>query len=423
MFFTRKKKPKKGREPYVKREFIVCPFCMEKVKPHEILFMTDSGEHMDETFFTFANSFQSVESTANVIKTAHNHTGQIIEQTDAEFKVRYSETTGFPVEVARELNGSKPRMYTDRICPHCHSYLPNDIEAMELKNIVVLGNTSCGKTSLLAAMMHDLGIEGSRLSPQLGQIQIERDSVPFLNYIIRNWQSASRMVTPMVHVFPIVFRATNVSGSKRILVALHDFAGEGMNDLSYFRSHAISQCDIDAIMLVLDVCQLQAYQQRNVENACEVPITQIFSNLNDEAKNPLRRAHSVAVVLNKFDLLSLNQTPNGFATTKAYLPELTDHRTAVGIATIKDVSATVKKILSKDNPANITNLESSFGRRNTAAETLDSLEYFAASSMQYEHVDGDNAGYTNRYNAGRPLHRVQEPLLYFMARWGIFAAK
>ena len=398
---------------------------MNEIKPQEILFMTDEGEHLDEEFVTFASRFQFGSACANATGKAHNHTGMVISPDNKEYAFRYDDVTGFPVKVERQVNGAATRVYSDRICPKCHCYLPNDLEAMDLYNIVVLGNTSCGKTSLLASMLYEMSSDyAALLSPQLGEIRVERDSKPFLDSIIDNWQDSERDSTVMgLQVFPIVFRATSNDSKRRIMVAIHDFAGEGMKDLSYFNNHPISRCKINGIMMVVDVCQLNAYRKRNIEYACEVPVTQIFSDLNDQAKKTLRQADSVAIVLTKFDALALNQRNDNRVKTKAFTPGLEDHQKAVSIPTIKDVSATVKRILMEDTPANITSFQSTFKKESTSAPELDSMEFFATSSMQIQLHEGENTRYTNVFERSRQLHRVQEPLLYFLARWGIFPSK
>lgn len=421
LFGNTRSKKVKGTE---KRNSIVCPYCMRTVRPEEILFMSNQGETLDEEFVTFASQYQSGDKFSKIVGQSHNHTGQIIQQSDNEFTVGISEETGFPYKLTRQLVGGKESSYSDRLCPHCHCYLPTDIESMELRNIVLLGNTSCGKTSLLAAILHEMSINAaSNLSATLGQIKIERDSMPFVEFIIDNWKSASREPTPMIHVFPIVLRVSSVDGRRQTLVAIHDFAGEGMRDLTYFFDHPISQGTVDGVMLVLDVCQLEAYRRRNIQYACEVPVTQCLSEFSREAKKKLRKIESVAVVLNKFDALSLNQGDSNRARTRAYMPGLEEHRDAVHVATIKDVANSVKKILNDDSPANIKSIETAFDRHSTPSTSLDSIEYFATSSMQVEKQEGENATYVNVYEASRQLHRVQEPMLYFMARWGIFPTK
>lgn len=419
------KRNQKNQSKPIRRAHVTCPYCMYEIKPGDIQFMTDEGEHLDEEFVTFASRYQFGSACANATGKAHNHTGMIIEPGNKEYVFRYDDVTGFPVKVERQVNGAASRVYSDRICPRCHCYLPNDLEAMDLYNIVVLGNTSCGKTSLLASMLYEMGSDyAAQLSPQLGEIRVERDAKPFLDSIIANWQGSARDSTVMgLQVFPIVFRATSNDGRRRVMVAIHDFAGEGMKDLSYFNNHPISRCTINGIMMVVDVCQLGAFRRRNIEYACEVPVTQIFSELNDEAKKTLQQADSVAIVLTKFDALALNQRSDNRAKTKAYTPGLEDHARAVCIPTIKDVSGTVKRILHEDSPANITSIQSTFKKTSTTAVELGELEYFATSSMQIQLHEGDNTRYTNVFERSRQLHRVQEPMLYFLARWGIFPSR
>lgn len=424
MLFSRNKNTK-TKDTFVRKAHITCPYCMNQIKPGEILFMTDEGEHLDEEFVSTAARYQFGSARENATGTSHNHTGIIIQPDNKEYAFHVDEKTGYPVYVERQVNGSATRVYSDRICPKCHCYLPNDIESMDLYNIVVLGNTSCGKTSLLASMLYEMGSDyAALLSPRLGQIRVERDSAPFLQSIINNWKGSVRDSTVMgLNVFPIVFRATSCDNKRRILVAIHDFAGEGMKDLSYFANQPISRRKINGIMMVVDVCQLNAFRKRNIEYACEIPVTQIFSDLNDEAKKTLQQADSVAIVLTKFDALALNQVNDGRAKTKAYTPGLEDHASAVSIQTIKDVSGTVKRILAEDTPANITSIQSTFLKVSTAAEELGELEYFATSSMQIQLHEGENTRYTNVFESSRQLHRVQEPMLYFLARWNIFPTK
>lgn len=412
-----------------RKKTIICPYCMGEIKPDEILFMTDGGTGKDDVFQKFADKFLY----SDCHESGEGHMGQIIDQKDNSIEIEYNEDTKFPMAVVMERNGGERRRYTKRICHHCHCYLVDGIEYTDIKNIVVLGGTSCGKTTFLSALLHEaIGDDtGAMLSGLLGRAKIEGDSKPYLDKYIKNWKNGERDATLTGrNLFPIVFSVENINRTNRVIITIHDFAGEGMRDSDYFANHPIATREIDGVFLMIDACQLSNYQKYKIENACAIKITKCIEFTNAAIKK-LRKVNSIAVVLNKFDIImeKANKTDNP---TVAYEPTLSGHhKEAVSTNAIKGVSQTVREIIRKDGGefeagALIPTIESLFDKKWQPNEELNDLEYFAVSTMgltKHEKGEGHEEYYSCEYHEDRALHRVLEPLLYFLARWRIFESK
>jgi len=427
LFNWGKKKPPKQQPSKTQ---IVCPYCMGKINPKDILFLANKSDgQVDEVFFEFASRYQGFDESNQM----QAHLGQLISQNDSELNVQveYSDTS-FPTSLRLQRNGGEARTLTTRVCPHCHCYLPTDIEKMNTKSIVLLGSTSCGKTTLIAGMLYmlvgDLTEDkpSPHISKNLGTARIEKDSLSFARKMMEtSLLNAERDPTEIAKpIFPIVLVAQDAVGNNKTLVTIHDFAGEGLDDEEYFLNHSIGKSDYvtDGILYAIDTCQLPDLSNFQIAHACTEEINNAIVNFSEQQKRVLSRADALAVTLTKFDVY--NRFVGQHVTGHVYEPLLTSHTYGVNISTIKDVSNTVKKILDPAGGQHIIQrqIENVFNRKTHGTPELESVEYFATACLKSTGGDGMGEESTAAFDA-TCLHRVCEPLLYMFAKWGIFSVK
>ncbi len=422
----KKKAPKKET---VKTE-VHCPYCMGKINPKDILFLVDRGDgKVDEVFSEFASRYQGFNESNQM----QAHLGELISQNDSDLNVtvEYGDTE-FPIGLSWQRNGGEKRIAKSRICPHCHCYLPTDIEKMDTKSIVLLGSTSCGKTTLIAGMLYmlvgDLTEEkpAPHISKNLGTARIEKDSLSFARQMMESsLLNAERDPTEIAKpIFPIVMVVQDAVGEHKTLVTIHDFAGEGLDNEEYFSNHPIGKAEFttDGILYAIDSCQLPDLAHFQVAHSCTEEINGSLLGFSSHQKSVLSRADALAVVLTKFDVYTrfIGQTAN----SSVFEPLLSSHNYGVNINTIKDVSLAVKKILDPASGNRIIQrqIENIFKRTTHGTPELESVEYFATACLKSTGGDGMGEETTAAFDA-TCLHRVCEPLLYMFAKWGIFSVK
>ena len=425
LFFSRRPRPR----PKTVKTSICCPYCMATIKPKEILFLLNKSDgQVDEVFSEFASRYQGYDE----INQMQAHLGELLHQDDAEYgvKVNYDEETGFPVSLTWQRNGGEAHSATTRVCPHCHCYLPSDIETMDTKSIVLLGSTSCGKTTLIAGMLYMLvgnitePNPAPHISRNIGSVDIEQDSFFFARKMMESsLLGARRDPTEIAKpIFPIVLVASNAMGENKTLVTIHDFAGEGLDNLEYFSNHPIGKAEFntDGILYAIDSCQLPDLANYQIAHSCTAVINDALLGFSNHQKKVLSRADALAVVLTKFDIFSRFVGANQHG--HAYEPLLTSHNYGVSINTIKDVSNAVKRILdpSAKNKIVQKQIEKIFSRKPHGTANLEDVEYFATACLKSGGGDGKGEESTATFD-NTCLHRVAEPLLYMFAKWGIFS--
>jgi len=417
-------------KPKIKqKKDVFCPYCMSKINPRDILFLVDKSDgQVDEVFSEFASRYQGYDESNQM----QAHLGELLQQNDAEYgvKVTYDEETNYPVSLSWQRNGGEKRIATTRICPHCHCYLPTDIEKMDSKSIVLLGSTSCGKTTLIAGMLYMLvgnlteAKPAPHISRNIGTARIEKDSLSFARQMMEaSLLGARRDPTEIAKpIFPIVLVAQNAMGENKTLITIHDFAGEGLDNEEYFSNHPVGKDEYttDGILYAIDSCQLSALADYQIAHACTEEINGALLGFSNRQKKVLGRADALAVVLTKFDIytrfVGLNQQGHAFE------PLLTSHNYGVNVNTIKDVSNAVKRILDPSSTNRIVQkqIEKIFSRKTHGTANLEDVEYFATACLKSGGGDGKAEESTATFD-NTCLHRVCEPLLYMFAKWGIFS--
>ncbi|MBE5779808.1 MAG: hypothetical protein E7331_10835 [Clostridiales bacterium] len=119
---------------------------------------------------------------------------------------------------------------SSRACPHCHCELPLDFGLIPSYFIQLLGGRACGKTAFLTCLHQQLDkqLQGN----DLGSVCLEKESNAYLQPKIQYYEeTGTPRPTPLNEsIFPLVYHFTT-SGSntrKKAFIVIHDIAGEGM---------------------------------------------------------------------------------------------------------------------------------------------------------------------------------------------------
>lgn len=205
---------------------LLCPFCFERFRLAEAWFRCRNpnlGECPEEVDLVYSA-----------------HTGVPNRYMKKAFPSPPSKSFRCHVHEAKcpGANCSKPT--TQRLCPHCHSKLPAEIEYIDSKILAVIGGTSSGKSHYIATMVNQLR---KTIGPNL-KIQVTRvgetttqnyntyyhDPVYLQKTVLPQTQSAQ--VNPVVReplIYRLEFPRRGLS-IPAVNLVLFDAAGEDVQD-------------------------------------------------------------------------------------------------------------------------------------------------------------------------------------------------
>lgn len=406
-FFKNIFKPKDpfgGIVPTTEYYDIVCPKCFKRFAPSDVVFRAgkyyeNSGEFKlrpdqilnefrmkrGESEVTEIECVINPESDSMLIKSKNIVDGIIVEITDI-----------------RDVKTS------ERLCPHCHSVLPNSAGRGPCEVISVIGTTQVGKSVFMASLLHTLqNITAGNFGA--GCIPTNTKYVEEIRRLERTIYDEGKLLPPTAKVDTIEPLILNFkfkdNREKPITFLFFDVAGEGMMDRDYIDSHAEHIKNSTGIIFLVDPLQLPAVSSRIValnphlkDSVTNIKPEDIIANLYDNfivLKEGTTTDIPTAVVITKSDLLTvvkgdhIEENSNIF---KNY-----HHKDYFDLQEFRNVNGEVGRLLNQVNPAFKNAMEAYFKQ----------YSYFAVSSLGSNPVDQKIAGIVNST-------RIDEPLLWIM---------
>lgn len=133
-------------------------------------------------------------------------------------------------EQAQKPTDTASRNIPSRACPHCHCELPADFGLIPVHSIQLLGGRACGKTAFLTCLHQQLNKQ--LVANFLGSAYLEKESEEYLKPKIAYYeQVGTPRPTPLnENIFPLVYHVVTGNDNFRnsAFITIHDVAGEGM---------------------------------------------------------------------------------------------------------------------------------------------------------------------------------------------------
>lgn len=214
-----------------------------------------------------------------------------------------------------------------RECPQCGYLLPYNIESVENKSVVVVGDTYAGKSHYLAALIHQ--IEEGQMQGSHQYIRFvcltddvrQRYTTDYLDRLFKNKQviSATQPADPTTPNMPLIYELTIKKSQahlpKRINLILYDASGEDYATPERLVRYSRYVLNANAIIFLADPVSMSNILDRLPPHLQNQPATarkaaavfnsvlQLFErNLGVQAGSRLVRI-PIAITLSKSDLL------------------------------------------------------------------------------------------------------------------------
>ncbi len=214
-----------------------------------------------------------------------------------------------------------------RECPHCHYLLPYNIESVENKSIVVLGDTYAGKSHYLAALIYQIEegmMQGSHQYMRyvcLTNDVRHRYTTDYLDRLFKKKQviSGTQPADPTTPNMPLIYELTIKKSQahlpKRVNLILYDASGEDYATPERLVQYSRYVLNANAIIFLADPVSMHNILDRLPPHLQNQPATarkaaavlnsvlQLFErNLGVQAGSRLVRI-PIAITLSKSDLL------------------------------------------------------------------------------------------------------------------------
>jgi GTPase SAR1 family protein len=387
---------------------MLCPFCLNKINPSEILFRCNNSSCPDRKTDNVYDKYQG--ASAGVI-------GRVIQP---EKKFLGLNVTRF--SSPREANcPSCNRTTYKRICPTCHFELLYDAGTTEEEIIAVIGGRSTGKSSYISVLVHrlknEVGKDFNASVMAIGDATRERYQNNFYKPIFQDKRLIQATRSGSVDSStktPMVFRITieNQGSRKAVNLVLFDTAGEDMRSLDLMSAEARYILYSDAIIFLLDPLQIETVREQLpaevlppllpdaepiaiVERLYELHEKQLGMKPSDKIKKP------VAFTLAKIDALFPIIDPG------SVLHYTSNHRGYLNLSDIQSVHTDISTYLESWLGSNFNNLVKTHFRNH---------KYFGISSF------GKSPATNGEINGISPL-RTEDPLLWILKELSLIKAK
>ena len=332
------------------------------------------------------------------------------------------------------------------MCPNCHCSSPTAFLEIEEKNchsVALIGYPATGKTAYKLALMDEF-VRKLRQKFRLCQgVEIFADSEKFLNIEDKNFENGGAETTDAnATVFPMIVAVKQKNASH--LITIYDLPGE-----AYRPQHSLALAahtgiqTVDAAILLVDASQLYEgaraekleVEVRNENNEVELREASIdYPDYNTDITAPLeyleryrigQNIKNMALVVTKADLL-IGKFGKCFGEDPTFLHQLKinhsdeskDHSQAVCLPILQQVD--------KQTMSAIDEVDMYKGREikkeicdMVYGETLrpENINAFVISTLR--RPDNNDTRFVVCDHAQYNRHRIVEPMLYFMAKWGM----
>lgn len=249
-------------------------------------------------------------------------------------QVKPAPTTSMQKQIARKrpepLIGPKyTRVDARRECPHCQTLLPYNIESVETRNIVVVGDTYAGKSHFLAALVKQIedgqvGNPHQLIRFDCLNLQVkEKYKKDYLDKLFKNRQSllatiqAVRGEVKAPLIYELSVRKSSAHPPRKANIVLYDASGEDYANPDRLLLHSPYVLNASAIIYLADPISMpnifnslpdhlqnQPATGRKASDALSVALQLLERDLGLAASSRLAKL-PIAITLSKSDLLKI----------------------------------------------------------------------------------------------------------------------
>lgn len=317
--------------------------------------------------------------------------------------------------------GSCGTRTTTQVCASCHNQLPSQFRAVEGRSIAMVGAKGAGKTHFIGVLVHQLqNAVGARFGQQLtlqalDERTIKRYDKQFRRPLFEEGHvlaATTTLVSSDDLRYPLVYQLKVGREKLRAMnLVFFDTAGEDLNDRELLDRDARYVAGADAVIMLLDPLQIPAVRERLggtilLPERAAHPLD-LVTRVTDATRlrlelPPARRIdRPLALAFSKLDGVRPLMDPGS--------PALAASRHDRGFDTLdaEEVSESIRAHVFQWAGAELD--------RFVTANWAD-VRWFGLSALGRPPVDGE-------LPAGVAPHRVEDPLLWFLAEWGMIPAK
>jgi hypothetical protein len=301
---------------------------------------------------------------------------------------------------------------TRPVCPECHSALPQRFADAPSRSMALIGTKASGKSHFIAVALHELE---HRIGPRFGgslmllddatRSRVDHDLKPRLYDAGVVLPATSSVVVDAAVREPLVSRLTLGRDTHSNLV-FFDAAGEDLESLEVLEREGRYITQSDGLVLLVDPLQIPAVRD-DLEGSIELPdVTADVYKMLGRLAGLMREARGIpsdkpievplAIAISKIDVLRglLSDTHPVFA--------LPAHDGRFDAAVARSISESLRAETAGWLGERVdTFLKQEFMH----------VSYFGVSALGENPIDG-------RLRNGVSPHRVEDPILWMLDRWG-----
>ncbi|MGO9976100.1 MAG: TRAFAC clade GTPase domain-containing protein [Solirubrobacteraceae bacterium] len=313
------------------------------------------------------------------------------------------------------------RRTTSQVCVSCHNQLPSQFRAVEGRSIAMVGAKGAGKTHVIGVLVYQLqNAVGRRFDQQLTLQALDERTIKRYDEQLRRPLFEQGHVLPATNTlasnedlrYPLVYQLKVGRQKLRAMnLVLFDTAGEDLNDRDLLDRDARYIAAADAVVMLLDPLQIPAVRER-LSGTIPLPdrgahpldlVTRITdaTRLRLELAPHKRIDRPLALAFSKLDAIRPLMDPDSPALAASR------HDGGFDAADAEEVSESIRAHVFQWADAALD----TFVSANWA-----NVRWFGISALGRSPVDG-------QLRAGVAPQRVEDPLLWFLAEWGMISTK
>lgn len=332
------------------------------------------------------------------------------------------------------------------MCPHCHCAIPTsflEIDDANCHSVALIGYPASGKTAFKLAIMDEFVRKLKQKFRLCQSVEIFADSEKFLDIEEKSFVGGNAESTAAnACVFPMIVAIRQKEASH--LITIYDLPGE-----AYRPAHSLALAahmgiqTVDAAILLVDASQLYGaaradtmeVEVMNEKNEIELKEAHVdYPDSNTDITAPLeylekyrigQNIRHMAMVVTKGDLL-IGKCGKCFGEDPTLLKMLDICRSDESEAHTGAVSLPVLRQVDMQTMRAIGEVEL-YGGRDIKREICDmiygdtlkpeNISAFVVSTLR--RPDNNDVRFVFIDDSGYNRHRIMEPMLYFMAKWGM----